>query len=267
MNLAWVPDILTSIVKASEAILKVYERDFDVSFKPDHSPITKADTNSNEILVTALKKTGILILSEEEKLIEYEKRKNQTIWLLDPLDGTREFVRKSGEFCICLALIENEQAVFGIIANPLKKELIIGGEALPAMLLPYSDLDISNKSYQLQAIRENTFDTIIHSRTHITPKIDEFITNQTSKFGPITRIKKGSALKFFDLVCDKANLYIRLWPTMEWDIAAGHAIYKSLGGEVFDFTTFAPLTYNKANLINPAFIAKPKNLELLEYKT
>ena len=115
----------------------------------------------------------------------------------------------------------------------------------------------------MTGINQEIFDCIIYSRTQITPKIDEFIRQQSAKFGHIKRIKKGSAIKFFDLMSGKANVYLRLWPTMEWDIAAGHAIFNSVGGEILDFTTFKPLSYNKRNLENPHFIAKPKGLKLI----
>lgn len=260
----WLPEILKAVYQASEEIMEVYQKDFDVILKADNSPVTEADQRSNDILFAALKNTGVLVISEEETIPSFEERKNKDVWLLDPLDGTKEFVKKSGEFCICIALIENGKPVFGLIASPIHEQVIIGGVDVKPAIIPYGNLDFENPKYAVEEVDQENFDCIIYSRTQITPKIDEFIRLQSDKFGHIKRIKKGSAIKFFDLMSGKANVYLRLWPTMEWDIAAGHAIFNTVGGEILNFATFTPLTYNKKNLENPHFVAKPKGLELIK---
>lgn len=259
----FLPDLLQAVYDASDEILKIYETDFKVILKDDDSPVTIADKASNDILTACLAKTGILIVSEEDEIADYEIRKQQDIWLVDPLDGTKDFIRKNGEFCICIALVQKQEPVFGIIASPIQKEVIFGGTDIPAAKIKYHTEDPLNEQHHLNKIVEEELNTVISSRTHVTPRIDSFIEKQSEKHGDIDRIKKGSALKFFDLVKNAAQVYIRLWPTMEWDIAAGHAIYRSMGGEVIDLTNFEPLRYNKADLHNPQFIAKPKKLNLL----
>lgn len=257
------PDILAAVYRASEEIMDIYKEDFDVELKNDQSPVTEADKKSNNILYKELVKTGVLTISEEEAIPDFETRQNKMVWLLDPLDGTKEFVKKSGEFCICIALIEDGNPVFGLIASPINEKVIIGGVHIKPAIIPYGKIDFENPSYRVDQVNQNDFDCIIYSRTQITPKIDDFVKQQSAKYGHIKRIKKGSAIKFFDLMSGKANVYLRLWPTMEWDIAAGHAIFNSVGGEILDFTTFTPLTYNKKSLENPHFIAKPQGLELI----
>ncbi|OIQ26945.1 MAG: hypothetical protein BM555_06340 [Crocinitomix sp. MedPE-SWsnd] len=258
----FLPKILDSIYEASKAIMNIYKSDFDVEIKKDESPVTLADKTSNNILFKALKETGIEVISEEEVIPDYELRKHKTLWLLDPLDGTKEFINKSDEFCICIALIENGVSIFGIIADPVNQLIIFGGRDFQAAKISYNEEDIFNPSHQLQTLSKTEIENVIYSRTHHTPRIDFFIKNQEQIHGPINRIRKGSALKFFDLVDENAQVYIRLWPTMEWDIAAGHAIYGSIGGEVIELTNFESLVYNKKNLKNPQFLAKPKNLKL-----
>lgn len=255
--------IFQAVYDASDAIMKVYTTDFKVELKSDDSPVTIADKNSNVILMKALAKTGVLIVSEEENPHTYEDRKGKTIWLVDPLDGTKDFIRKNDEFCICIALVENGIPIFGIIAAPVTKEIIFGGRDIPSSKIKYGETDYLNEKFRLPKIYEDELNAVIYSRTQVTPRIDAFIEQQSEKHGEIDRIKKGSALKFFDLVKNSAQVYIRLWPTMEWDIAAGQAIYEALGGEVLNLSTFEPLDYNKADLHNPEFIAKPKQLTLL----
>ena len=257
------PEILTAIYKASDAIMDIYSQDFEVEFKGDKSPVTIADKTSSKILYECLEKTGIWVVSEEESNPAYIERKNDSIWLMDPLDGTKEFIKKNGEFCICIALIEKNSPVFGIIADPVRKRIIFGGNEVEAALIDYNEQNIFSSKFHLPQIQSETISHIIYSRTHHTPQIDQLLINLESHFGKIDRIKKGSALKFFDLVQNNAQVYPRLWPTMEWDIAAGQAIYEAVGGEVLEFTTFAKLQYNKESLFNPHFIAKPKKLNLL----
>ena len=264
MNLKdFIPQIITAVLEASAAIMKIYTSDFEVEFKKDDSPVTIADKTSNEILYKVLQSSGIQVISEEENKPSFESRKDEMVWLLDPLDGTKEFINKSNEFCICIALIKNNKSIFGLIANPIEQEIIFGGEEIPAAKIKFDNTKIFSKKYQLPQLSKTQIDTIIYSRTHHTPRIDYFIKNQEQVHGTIERTLKGSALKFFDLVEEKAQVYIRLWPTMEWDIAAGQAIYESIGGEVLELTNFEPLVYNKKDLQNPQFLAKPKNLKLV----
>lgn len=260
----FLPKLLEAVHAASERILSIYETDFEVALKEDDSPVTIADKASNEILMACLEETAVMIVSEESQIASYDERKDKDIWLVDPLDGTKDFIRKNGEFCICIAFIQNQQAKFGLIASPIQGEIIFGGDDIRAAKIPFDCENPFDPKYYLEQIKNRELNAVIYSRTQISPRIDRFIEQQSQRFGHIDRIKKGSALKFFDLVENKAQAYIRLWPTMEWDIAAGHAIYKSIGGEVIDFANFKPLKYNKEDLHNPQFIAKPITLNLLQ---
>ncbi|UKN03417.1 3'(2'),5'-bisphosphate nucleotidase CysQ [Paracrocinitomix mangrovi] len=262
MKKEWVPLIIDALYEATEAIMGVYTGNFEVIIKSDHSPVTIADKQSNVIIQNALKKTGVLIVSEESEKPPYETRKNEDIWLVDPLDGTKEFVKKNDEFAICIAYVSEHRSIFGIIADPVNRQIIFGGENIPPALISYGEEDIFSSKHHLAKLKGDKIDHIIYSRTHYTPRIDKLLEKLEHQYGHIDRILKGSALKFFDLVQDHAQLYPRLWPTMEWDIAAGNAIYSALGGEVLDFNTFAPLEYNKEDLHNPQFIAKPKELQI-----
>ena len=262
MKKEWLKDILNTVYEASEAIMNVYDGHFEVTYKTDDSPVTLADQQSSTIITKALEKTGYTVVCEEEKKPGYENRKGKPIWLVDPLDGTKEFVNRNDEFCICIAFIENEQPKFGLIAAPVTRDIIFGGEDIPPALIKYGEKDIFNSKHHLKPVQSEKVSHVIYSRTHYTPNIDILIEKIMKDYGSCERILKGSALKFFDLVQDHAQVYPRLWPTMEWDIAAGHAIYRQLGGEIIEFTTFEPLTYNKESLYNPKFIAKPKNLKI-----
>ncbi|MFT4602106.1 MAG: 3'(2'), 5'-bisphosphate nucleotidase [Arenicella sp.] len=257
------PNIFQAVYEASDAIMTIYASEFEVEIKADDSPVTIADKASNEIIYKALKETGIKVISEEEDKPAFEDRKDHTIWLLDPLDGTKEFINKTDEFCICIALVKDNESIFGIIANPVTKEIIFGGRDIPAAKIIYGTDDIFNADFHIPQLKETKIKNIIYSRTHHTPRIDFFVKNQEQLHGTIERKRKGSALKFFDLVQETAQVYIRLWPTMEWDIAAGQAIYESIGGEVLELSNFTSLVYNKENLKNPQFLAKPKILKLL----
>ena len=210
-----------------------------------------------------MSKTKLLVISEEEIKPTFEKRKNaEYVWLVDPLDGTREFVRKNGEFCINIALIKNNKPIFGMIASPTSKKIIFGGKKFGAFYIDYFEKKILDKKFEIKTIVPKKTKGLVYSRSHFTPGVSKLINQLENKYGTLEITKKGSALKFFDLVLSGAHFYPRMAPTMEWDIAAGQAIYESIGGEVLDFTNFEPLVYNKASLINPNFIAKPKDLSL-----
>lgn len=263
VNKDWLPDIFEAAYRASDAMLEIYNKDFTVYHKKDESPVTEADLESNRIMSEALEKTGVIIVSEEADFPSFESRKDKDVWLLDPLDGTKNFIQKLDEFCICVALIQDHQPTFGIIASPIERKILFGGGNLRAAIIDYGEKDIFNEKFQLPNIQNKMINNVIYSRTHYTPRIDKIVEKIRAEHGICGRILKGSALKFFDLATDRAQVYPRLWPTMEWDIAPGHAIYNTIGGEIVDFTTFTPLRYNKQDLENPMFIAKPKGLKIL----
>lgn len=260
---SFLPTLFEAIEKASIEILKVYSEDFEVEIKSDNSPVTIADKISSKIIIEHLSKFDIPIISEEEDKIDYSKRKDlQYVWLIDPVDGTKEFIKKSGQFCINIALIKDNKPYFGLIASPVDQKIIFGGEELGAFEVSYGEVDYLNDKWKIVPEKTKKNKVILHSNAGFSGTVAKFVRNLEKEYGKLTVVKKGSAIKFFDLVNGRADFYIRLAPTMEWDIAAGQAIYEVLGGEVFHFETKQPLTYNKPQLKNPNFIAKRKELKI-----
>ncbi|MFT5820978.1 MAG: 3'(2'), 5'-bisphosphate nucleotidase [Crocinitomix sp.] len=259
----WIRTAVIAAKEASAAMLEIYHTGFEVDIKADSSPVTIADKTSSQIISTHLSSTGIQIMSEEEEAATYiERQKEDLIWIIDPLDGTKEFIAKNGEFCICIALVKNGKPIFGLIAAPIDQTILLGGNEMGAYYFDYNTIDYLNEKNKVPNLSISTQKTVAHSRSHFSTKGQLFIDSITEKYGTPKYIKKGSALKFIDLTLGKADFYPRLAPTMEWDIAAGQAIYESVGGEVLDFTNFEPLEYNKENLYNPFFIAKNKELNI-----
>lgn len=282
--------LLALIGRAGDEILKVYSRletDWGVSLKEDRTPVTEADRVSHRIISDGLKKLWpeVPILSEESQEIPYDlRRKFEYFWLLDPLDGTREFLKRNGEFTINLALIHRTRAVAGFISVPCKGLIYyaIKGEGAYRMEeikgaeekenketvgintgKTKSDFD-NNKTdkseparftvSKLEAARFSLDQpglTVVASRSHFDPATKEFIEQLNNP----RLVSVGSSLKFMLLAEGKAHLYPRLGRTMEWDTAAGQAILEEAGGQVLEFSTRRPLTYNKKSLVNPPFLA------------
>lgn len=243
-------------VGASRAIMEIYAEDFVARWKEDGSPVTIADIRSNEVLVSHLEKTGIPFITEEGENADFNTRKDYDwLWCVDPLDGTKEFLKKNDEFAVCIALIHRQRPVLGIIASPVQEKLIIGGELVPPAMVAFEDIhDTSNWKYIERKEVVNQPLVIAASRSHVSGTELKFTNEMREKFGDVTYLRKGSALKFVDLALGQADVYPRFAPTMEWDIAAGHAIIEALGGKVVHAESREPLYYNKANLYNPYFI-------------
>ena len=236
------------VYKAGSAVLEIYDTDFDVETKSDNSPLTIADKKSHQIIVSGLKKLypDIPILSEEGKDTEYsERRKWDTFWLVDPIDGTKEFIKKNGEFTINIALIKNNYPIFGSVYAPYLKELYWASEGLGSW-------KSENKKPELQ-IFTNSNDKknrIVISRSHPNEKVTDFI----SKYDSYELIRMGSSLKLCCIAEGKADIYPRLGPTSEWDIGAAQCIVEEAGGNVLEYDTNVRLSYNKKNILNPFFI-------------
>jgi 3'(2'), 5'-bisphosphate nucleotidase len=248
---------IQAAIDASAAIMRVYATDFSPEFKQDGSPVTIADQLSSEMIHRALSSTPFPITGEEVAKQPFSERKNwEKSWCVDPLDGTKEFVRKNGEFVVNIALIEQGIPVFGVIASPVARQVIAGGLDMGAFQFSF-DVAYEKKHWkELPALHQlNSPLVMISSRSHFSGNLLSLVQRLEQQFGPIAAAKMGSALKFFDLVNGKADVYPRFAPTMEWDIAAGHAIYRAIGGEVVHSSTLQPLRYNKEDLYNPEFIA------------
>lgn len=255
--------LLRAVYEASAEIMNVYHSDFSTQHKEDHTPVTSADRISSEIICNYLSKTEGLIISEEEQKPDFKTRASTSlVWLVDPLDGTKEFIRKNGEFCINIGLVENGVPLFGMIAAPVQQQVLFGDAQNGVFQIPFRTKNWSDASFALKRLREKKSRGLIFSRSHFTPAVNTLIAKLEERYGSLTLVRKGSALKFFDLANGTVDFYPRTAPTMEWDIAAGDAIYRAVGGEVLDFATFKPLNYNKADLVNPNFIAKPASLRI-----
>ncbi len=251
---------ISAVVEASKKIMDVYNKGFDVEIKGDGSPLTIADLESSKIINTKLKQTDIPITGEETTKDIYERRKRwKKCWCVDPLDGTKEFVNRNGEFAVNIALIENQIPIFGLIASPVEENILFGTKELGVFVFSFKDSENTEK-WQKVSPKENPNKplNVIYSRSHSSGPMNEFIDELKAKYGEPAFVKKGSSLKFFDLALGKADVYPRFAPTMEWDIASGQAILTALGGKVTHAETKKPLIYNKENLKNPSFIASTK---------
>ena len=250
--------------EAGRAILKVYSSEFAVEMKEDQSPLTMADRNAHDVILERLSPTGIPIISEEGKNLPYEERKDwQRFWLVDPLDGTKEFVKRNGEFTVNIALIEGGIPTLGVIFTPV---LSILHFASPETGSKRVQIDLQ-KSYTLEDLLQisdslpyqkkyNRPYTVVCSKSHMNTETEEYIKNLKKKHPKLEMVSKGSSLKMCLVAEGKADEYPRLGPTMEWDIAAGHAIILHSGGSVVRFSDSGPLLYNKENLLNPWFVAR-----------
>ncbi|MEW9671087.1 3'(2'),5'-bisphosphate nucleotidase CysQ [Ammoniphilus sp. 3BR4] len=239
--------------EAGQAILEIYQTDFTIENKEDDSPLTSADKASHAIIAKALKESYpvIPVLSEEGKGVAYEERKNwNRFWLVDPIDGTKEFIKRNGEFTVNIALIENGYPVLGVIYAPALGTLYVGQQGEGAYKV--DDRGIKTE-LKVKALEESQY-TIVESRSHPSPEVNEYLSKLEKRFTQIRRIEKGSSLKFCAVAEALADSYPRFGPTMEWDTAAGQAIVEAAGGKVVNLQG-QRFSYNKESLLNDYFIA------------
>ena len=249
LNQEYIEKLIKISKNAGDAIMEVYNSNFSHQIKEDLSPLTKADTLSNNIICENLKviTPDIPILSEENSDIPFNIRSSwEQYWLVDPLDGTKEFIKKNGEFTVNIALIENNKPIFGIIHIPLKKETFWGSKTEGSFYMKGN-----NQKTKLSVEKRNRSQVrIVASRSHPSKMIDTLL----EKIGEYKIITKGSSLKFCLIAKGEADIYPRLGPTSEWDIAAGHAIVKFAGGTLLTIER-EPIRYNLTeNNLNPYFI-------------
>ena len=250
---------------AGKEILQVYNSDFDVEHKKDESPLTQADRNAHLSIVSSLEDTAYPVLSEEGRNIPFSERKNwEYFWMVDPLDGTKEFVKRNGEFTVNIALIHEQQATLGVIYVPVKDELYVGAQGVGAFKVSeYSKK--STEDFLTLLISENQLPkkverryTIVGSRSHMSAETEKFIEDKRKEQGEIDMISVGSSLKLCMVAEGMADDYPRFAPTMEWDTAAGQAIVEAMGGTVIDWKSKSPMKYNRENLLNNWFlVAQP----------
>lgn len=249
-------------IEASKIIMGFYEKGFTSHIKNDGSPVTEADFASSQVIIEHLSETNIPILGEESEHPSYDIRKNWTSnWCVDPLDGTKEYIKRNGEFAVNIALIEDTVATFGVIAWPIEKKVIFGGLQMGVFVSNFDTIEDAETWGKLSVQQTvNSPLVMATSRSPHSGASADFIEGLKKEHSEISFIKKGSALKFFDLAYGLADVYPRFAPTMEWDIAAGQAILEALGGTVCSVETGLPLTYNKKDLLNPHFVAITQSL-------
>ena len=254
---------ITAAIEAGKKILEVYENEFEIETKTDNSPLTEADKRSHNIIKEILSPLSIEMLSEEGKQLSYEDRKNwRKFWLIDPLDGTKEFIKRNGEFTVNIALVEEGLPVAGVVYVPVTGKLYYGSKDNGSFSFMYNvneNKDITsymNTAEKLPDAAPPEMFTVVASRSHNTPETEEFINEKRKKYGDVNCVSSGSSIKLCLVAEGLANVYPRLAPTMEWDTAAGHAVAKFAGCLVYDYKTGNELQYNKENLLNPWFVVE-----------
>ncbi len=283
---------IKAALEAGKAIIEIYEKDFEVEFKADESPLTEADRAAHHIIVDALEETGLPVLSEESAEVPYDERKAwERYWLVDPLDGTKEFIKKNGEFTVNIALVEGGIPVLGVVFVPVQDTLYCGDEqgawkavgcsakAVDEIIASAELLKIGPKQSADNFPSGNSGEVAVHqksaiknlrvvaSKSHCNEETRKFIAELEEQYGEAELVSRGSSLKLCMVAEGSADMYPRIAPTMEWDTAAAHAVVIAAGGKVFSFdasvsasdygvtnNALCDLRYNKENLLNAYFV-------------
>ncbi|RKL68150.1 3'(2'),5'-bisphosphate nucleotidase [Salipaludibacillus neizhouensis] len=272
LNRVQITDIIAFAIKAGDEILDVYHSaDFGVESKVDDSPLTQADKRANDVITDFLQKNyaEIPILSEEGTHLSFTDRKNwEYFWLVDPLDGTKEFIKKNDEFTVNIALIHNGQPVIGVIYAPVLDILYVAKRGLGSFKLANaskqsmsSETELLNLAIKLPIPKQDNTVSAVASRSHLSAETEEYLNKVKEKYGEITITSAGSSLKLCLVAEGKAEVYPRFAPTMEWDTGAGQAIVEQANGTVINTETNEPVVYNKENLLNPWFIVKKERFD------
>ena len=256
---------IQAAVEAGKAILDVYGKDdFEIESKSDQSPLTLADRKAHEIIVSALQETEIPILSEEGQSIPYMNRSWwEQFWLVDPLDGTKEFIKRNGEFTVNIALVKEGKSVFGVVFAPVINQLYIGDPVRGAFLCtdprhyqqPLDYLLQFSEKLPLKHPDKHIF-RVVASRSHFNEETRTFIQGMDTGGRKVSLVNRGSSLKICMVATGEADVYPRLGPTMEWDTAAAHAVVKATGRNIYLAENGLEMEYNKENLLNPYFVVR-----------
>ena len=242
------PDVIKIADEASEKVLHIYQSDFKVNYKEDHSPITAADIASHDMIVKGLRQISrdIPILSEEGAEIPWEERKKwRRFWLIDPIDGTKDFTQRTGEFTVNIAMIEDGEPVMGVVTAPALKEAFWGIRGEGAHMR-----DRTGRVHRIRVAEPKETLRVVASKNHLNEETRAFI----EALGSHETVQAGSSLKFCRIAEGHADIYPRMAPTSEWDTAAAHAVLVAAGGKV-QTPEGQPLVYGKENILNPNFIA------------
>ena len=254
---------------AGKDILNIYNdpaADFAIERKADNSPLTIADKRAHACIMGELEATSIPVLSEEGKHTDYAVRKTwKTLWIVDPLDGTKEFIKRNGEFTVNIALVNNGTPVMGVIYVPVSRTLYFAEDNTGAYNLTDVDSrsaglssdDLTERADRLPLDQADTKGfVVVAARSHLSPETSDYIRRLEQTYGDVHIISCGSSLKICSVAEGAADIYPRFAPTMEWDTAAGHAIARAAGKNIYQTDEKTPLRYNKEDLLNPWFIVK-----------
>ncbi len=258
---------LEAALAASREIMTIYNdpnSDFGIERKADNSPLTRADVAAHRVIASMLADSGVPILSEEGRSIPYEERRGwSALWVVDPIDGTKEFIKRNGEFTVNIALVEGGVPTMGVIYAPALGELYFGSAQLGAYKLVVEDEAMSGEQIVAQASQlsldsEPSRYTVVASRSHLNTETSDFIEELRGRGVDVEMVSRGSSLKICLVAEGSASVYPRFAPTMEWDTAAGDAILRSLGSKcaLLEVESGEPLRYNKEDLLNPYFITR-----------
>lgn len=252
---------ILAALRAGEKISTVYSSvDFNIQLKEDNTPVTSADKNAHDEIQKTLKISGLPFLSEEGVQPGYQERKNWDLfWLVDPLDGTKEFIKRNDEFTVNIALIQKNKPIAGVIYAPILDELYVGIQGIGAFKQFKPEEDCTFETLQLSGIKlpeKKMSDEyiVVISRSHMNQKTDEFVETLSKEHKSMRLVNMGSSLKICKVAEGTADVYPKMGTTMEWDTAAGHAIAKAAGKNIFLTDLKTELIYNKESLQNPDFI-------------
>ena len=256
---------LDASLEAGKAILDIYgSEDVGVEYKEDQSPLTRADRAAHEVLMKHLAPTGIPVLSEEGKHMPFEDRRGwDALWIVDPIDGTKEFIKRNGEFTVNVALVKSGRVVCGVVLAPVLGHAYVGDVGSGAWrcevdLAGDTSVDQAWEAREAlplaQAQAQNRPFTVVASRSHMSPETEDYVEKARAEHGDVNLISKGSSLKFCMVAEGTADAYPRFAPTMEWDTAAGQAVCEAAGCDVVDQNTGATMRYNREELLNAWFL-------------
>lgn len=260
---------IRAALEAGQEILNIYNdpnQDFEIERKADNSPLTIADRKAHSVIAARLQATPYPVLSEEGKHLPYEVRRSwSALWVVDPLDGTKEFIKRNGEFSVNIAYVLDSQPMAGVIYFPVGRTLYFADVDKGAYRLDdvtgIGDMDFDALTAAAEPLPIKTKHdayVIVASRSHLTPETVAFIDGKRREHERVETLFGGSSLKICRVAEGTADVYPRFGPTMEWDTAAGHAIVRAAGGEIRHTDSPNPLTYNKEDLHNPWFIVEGK---------
>lgn len=268
------PPVVLAALDAGDEIMKIYAGEIEVEYKDDKSPLTAADKASNAVIMERLQMLWNLpVISEESKEVPYEIRsKWPEFWLVDPLDGTKEFIKRNGEFTVNIALVQHGEPIYGVVYAPVPGTLYVGAKGYGAFKatrgIDFKDrddlaaklTDAEHVFHKLPLERQDDRPfTVVASRSHCTVETTDFIERLELEHGKAERVSIGSSLKLCLVAEGAADVYPRIAPTMHWDTAAAHAVVAAAGGRVLQYQTEEPLRYDSNSLVNPYFVVTGKD--------